>query len=232
MSEEINNFKLLNVKNLSHSYYQGSKKILVLDNISLEIKKGEMVGLVGPSGSGKTTLLNLIGLMEKTQSGEILIDDKLVNPKTLKKRNEIRRENIGFIFQFHRLLSNFSARENIAIPQMISGFPKKIALSRADELLEMVGMIDRKFFMPGKLSGGEQQRVAIARGVANNPSIILADEPTGNLDPVSSQKIFDILKELVILSKISCLTVTHNNELAKKMDVVYELKDSKLNKIK
>ena len=229
MNKENNNHNLLNIKNLSHSYYQGLKKILVLDNINFTLKKGEMVGLVGPSGSGKTTLLNLIGLMEKTQSGEIYIENTLVNPINLKYRNEYRRKNIGFIFQFHRLLSNFSARENIAIPQMLSGFSKKIALSRADELLEMVGMIDRKFFMPGKLSGGEQQRVAIARGVANNPSIILADEPTGNLDPVSSQKIFDILKKLVLLSNMSCcslvFTITPKDSLnsttSKKLEVFF-----------
>ena len=223
---------LVSVKSLTHSYKQGSNNILVLDKINFDVKKGEMVGLVGPSGSGKTTLLNLVGLLENAQSGRIILNNDLVNPNKLNMRNNFRRQYIGFIFQSHRLLSNFSARENIAIPQMLQGLTKKIALSRADELLEMVGMHARRFFLPGKLSGGEQQRVAIARGVANNPLLILADEPTGNLDPKSSEIIFDILKKLVIQSKITCLTVTHNLGLANKMDRIFELKESKLNIIK
>ena len=208
----------LKIKNLSYSYEKGKNTTLVLNNISFEIKKGEMVALVGPSGSGKSTLLNLIGLLEQLKLGKIFLNKELINPTSKLIRNNIRLNRIGFVFQFHRLLPEFSARENIAIPQMMTGLTKNLALKRSDELLEMMDLINRKNNRPGELSGGEQQRVAIARSLANAPSILLADEPTGNLDSQTALIVINQLRKIVSQTKLTCLIVTHNIEIANLMD--------------
>ena len=208
----------LKIKNLSYSYEKGKNITQVLNNISFEIKKGEMVALVGPSGSGKSTLLNLIGLLEQLKLGEIFLNKELINPTSKLIRNNIRLNRIGFVFQFHRLLPEFSARENIAIPQMMTGLTKNLALKRSDELLEMMDLINRKNNRPGELSGGEQQRVAIARSLANAPSILLADEPTGNLDSQTALIVINQLRKIVSQTKLTCLIVTHNIEIANLMD--------------
>ena len=208
----------LKIKNLSYSYEKGKNTTQVLNNISFEIKKGEMVALVGPSGSGKSTLLNLIGLLEQLKLGEIFLNKELINPTSKLIRNNIRLNRIGFVFQFHRLLPEFSARENIAIPQMMTGLTKNLALKRSDELLEMMDLINRKNNRPGELSGGEQQRVAIARSLANAPSILLADEPTGNLDSQTALIVINQLRKIVYQTKLTCLIVTHNIEIANLMD--------------
>ena len=208
----------LKIKNLSYSYEKGKNTTQVLNNISFDIKKGEMVALVGPSGSGKSTLLNLIGLLEQLKLGEIYLNKELINPTTKLIRNNIRLNRIGFVFQFHRLLPEFSARENIAIPQMMTGLTKNLALKRSDELLEMMDLINRKNNRPGELSGGEQQRVAIARSLANAPSILLADEPTGNLDSQTAFIVINQLRKIVSQTKLTCLIVTHNIEIANLMD--------------
>ena len=208
----------LKIKNLSYSYEKGKNKTQVLNNISFEIKKGEMVALVGPSGSGKSTLLNLIGLLEQLKLGEIFLNEELINPTSKLIRNNIRLNRIGFVFQFHRLLPEFSARENIAIPQMMTGLTKNLALKRSDELLEMMDLINRKNNRPGELSGGEQQRVAIARSLANAPSILLADEPTGNLDSQTALVVINQLRKIVSQTNLTCLIVTHNIEIANLMD--------------
>ena len=208
----------LRISNLSYSYEKGKNKTQVLNNISFEIKKGEMVALVGPSGSGKSTLLNLIGLLEQLKLGEIFLNKKLINPTSKLIRNNIRLNRIGFVFQFHRLLPEFSARENIAIPQMMTGLTKNLALKRSDELLEMMDLINRKNNRPGELSGGEQQRVAIARSLANAPSILLADEPTGNLDSQTALIVINQLRKIVSQTNLTCLIVTHNIEIANLMD--------------
>ena len=208
----------LKIKNLSYSYEKGKNTTQVLNNISFEIKKGEMVALVGPSGSGKSTLLNLIGLLDQLKLGEIFLNKKLINPTSKLIRNNIRLNRIGFVFQFHRLLPEFSARENIAIPQMMTGLTKNLALKRSDELLEMMDLINRKNNRPGELSGGEQQRVAIARSLANAPSILLADEPTGNLDSQTALVVINQLRKIVSQTKLTCLIVTHNIEIANLMD--------------
>ena len=208
----------LKINNLSYSYEKGKNITQVLNNISFEIKKGEMVALVGPSGSGKSTLLNLIGLLERLKIGEIFLNKELINPTSKLIRNNIRLNRIGFVFQFHRLLPEFSARENIAIPQMMTGLTKNLALKRSDELLEMMDLINRKNHRPGELSGGEQQRVAIARSLANAPSILLADEPTGNLDTQTALIVINQLREIVSQTKLTCLIVTHNIEIANLMD--------------
>ena len=208
----------LKIKNLSYSYEKGKNTTQVLNNISFDIKKGEMVALVGPSGSGKSTLLNLIGLLEQLKLGEIFLNKELINPTSKLIRNNIRLNRIGFVFQFHRLLPEFSARENIAIPQMMTGLTKNLALKRSDELLEMMDLINRKNNRPGELSGGEQQRVAIARSLANAPSILLADEPTGNLDSQTALVVINQLRKIVSQTKLTCLIVTHNIEIANLMD--------------
>ena len=208
----------LTIKNLSYSYEKGKNTTQVLNNISFEIKKGEMVALVGPSGSGKSTLLNLIGLLEQLKLGKIFLNKELINPTSKLIRNNIRLNRIGFVFQFHRLLPEFSARENIAIPQMMTGLTKNLALKRSDELLEMMDLINRKNNRPGELSGGEQQRVAIARSLANAPSILLADEPTGNLDSQTALVVINQLRKIVSQTKLTCLIVTHNIEIANLMD--------------
>ena len=208
----------LKIKNLSYSYEKGKNTTQVLNNVSFEIKKGEMVALVGPSGSGKSTLLNLIGLLEQLKLGEIYLNKELINPTTKLIRNNIRLNRIGFVFQFHRLLPEFSARENIAIPQMMTGLTKNLALKRSDELLEMMDLINRKNNRPGELSGGEQQRVAIARSLANAPSILLADEPTGNLDSQTALVVINQLRKIVSQTNLTCLIVTHNIEIANLMD--------------
>ena len=208
----------LKINNLSYSYEKGKNITQVLNNISFEIKKGEMVALVGPSGSGKSTLLNLIGLLEQLKLGEIFLNKELINPTSKLIRNNIRLNRIGFVFQFHRLLPEFSARENIAIPQMMTGLTKNLALKRSDELLEMMDLINRKNNRPGELSGGEQQRVAIARSLANAPSILLADEPTGNLDSKTALVVINQLRKIVSQTRLTCLIVTHNIEIANLMD--------------
>ena len=218
MSNLIIENQYLKIKNLSYSYEKGKNTTQVLNNISFEIKKGEMVALVGPSGSGKSTLLNLIGLLEQLKLGEIYLNKELINPTTKLIRNNIRLNRIGFVFQFHRLLPEFSARENISIPQMMTGLTKNLALKRSDELLEMMDLINRKNNRPGELSGGEQQRVAIARSLANAPSILLADEPTGNLDSQTALIVINQLRKIVSQTKLTCLIVTHNIEIANLMD--------------
>lgn len=224
----ISQEEFLAIKNLSHSYSKGSLKTTVLENLNVVINKGEMVALVGPSGSGKTTLLNLIGLLDELKNGKIYLKGKLINPNKHFDRNEIRLHQIGFVFQFHRLLPEFSARENIAIPQMLTGLTKKLSLKRSDELLEMMGIYDRRNNRPGELSGGEQQRVAIARGLANAPDVLLADEPTGNLDPNTAQEVITQLRQIVSETGLTCLTVTHNIDIACSMDRTLKLEKGKI----
>ena len=225
----MSNENFLIVKNLTHIYSQGKKNLKILDNINLNLCKGEMVALVGPSGAGKTTILNLVGLLDEVQKGEIILEDELINPSNSKLRNNIRLKKIGFVFQSHRLLPEFTARENISIPQMLLGLTKTLALKRSDELLEMLGMENKKYSRPGILSGGEQQRVSIARGLANAPKILLADEPTGNLDPRTAEEVFNQLKLIIQKTELTCLMVTHNFNLANKMDRIIELDKSKIN---
>ena len=196
---------ILNVKNISFSYFKGINKTEVLNNISFDLNKGEMVALVGPSGSGKSTLLNLIGLLEELKSGKIYLNKKLINPNSVNDRNKIRLNEIGFVFQFHRLLNEFTAIENIAIPQMLTGLNKELSIKRAEELLDMMGLRNRKNSKPGQLSGGEQQRVAIARSLSNAPKLLLADEPTGNLDPKTALEVINHLRLIVNETKLTCL---------------------------
>lgn len=218
MNKYNQNREILFLQDISHIYNQDYQKIKVLNNVNIKVFKGEMVSLIGPSGTGKSTLLNIAGLLETPTLGSVSVagqNCKKINEDT---KTKIRGHQIGFIFQSHRLFPEFSALENVMIPQLIMGTNKLKAEKRSKELLSMLGLDKRFNFRPAKLSGGEAQRVAIARSLANSPNLILADEPTGNLDPISAKNVFDILYKLVKSLDISCLIATHNYNLAKLMD--------------
>ena len=187
-----------------------------------------MTALIGPSGAGKSTLLNIAGMLEDAASGEVFVNGKNISQMRSGKKAAFRRANIGFVFQTHRLLPEFSALENIAIPQMLNGLNRFEAETRAQQLLSMIGLEDRAKHRPGQLSGGEQQRVAIARAVANAPSLLLADEPTGNLDPETGQSVFQTLRQIIKGTGASALVVTHNMDLAKSMDKTYLLNSGQI----
>ena len=193
--------------------------------INIEIKKSELISVVGASGAGKTTLLHILGTLDRADSGDILIDNISVKKLSEKKLSEFRNRSIGFVFQFHHLLPEFTASENVSIPQMINGISKKEAAKRSEELLDIVGLSDRMDHKPSELSGGEQQRVAIARALANKPKIIFADEPTGNLDSANSNVIHELILKLKNEFGITFLLVTHNKSLIKLGDRLLEMKD-------
>jgi len=213
------------------TFAQGEERLEVLRGASLAIQPGEMVALVGPSGAGKSTLLHVAGLLEPPQGGEVLIDGQPCGGLDDDARTRLRRDRLGFVYQFHHLLPEFSARENIVIPQMIAGVAKGAAGARADELLAAVGLGARASHRPGKLSGGEQQRVAIARALANRPSVLLADEPTGNLDPETADAVFDQLMALVRGQKLAALVATHNMALAARMDRTLALRNGQISEV-
>ena len=222
------NDPILSISELERYFYQGDKKINILMNAELNLYPGKLTALIGPSGAGKTTLLNIAGLLEKPNSGNVKICNQDTFKLSEKERTLIRRKHIGFVFQSHRLFQEFSAIENIIIPQMLSGLEYVEAKKRALQLLEMIGLSNRKSHRPGSLSGGEQQRVAIARAVSNAPSILLADEPTGNLDPETAFKVFENLKNIIHQTETAALIVTHNLNLANLMDEVLEIKMGKV----
>ena len=219
---------LLELKDVWRSYNQGGSKLNVLTGASLKVRAGEMTALVGPSGSGKSTLLNIAGLLEQPDSGKVFIDAVDSGRLRQGKRTLLRREHIGFVFQFHRLLPEFSALENVMIPQMLNGLDKLESADRADQLLAMVGLQDRVDHRPGLLSGGEQQRVAIARAVANAPRVLLADEPTGNLDPDTAKDVFGHLAAITRATQTAALVVTHNQQLALNMDSILTIVNGKV----
>ena len=219
---------LLELKDVWRSYNQGGSKLNVLTGASLTVRAGEMTALVGPSGSGKSTLLNIAGLLEQPDSGKVFIDKVDSGRLRQGKRTLLRREHIGFVFQFHRLLPEFSALENVMIPQMLNGLDKFESADRADQLLAMVGLQDRVDHRPGLLSGGEQQRVAIARAVANAPRVLLADEPTGNLDPDTAKDVFGHLAAITRATQTAALVVTHNQQLALNMDSILTIVNGKV----
>jgi lipoprotein-releasing system ATP-binding protein len=218
----------LALEQVVRTFDQGEGKLEVLRGASLAVMPGEMVALVGPSGAGKSTLLHVAGLLEAPQSGEILINGAPCGGLSDAQRTLLRRNHLGFIYQSHHLLPEFSARENIVLPQMIAGVSKYDAGLRADELLASVGLSARAHHRPGKMSGGEQQRVAIARGLANNPAILIADEPTGNLDPETADGVFEQLLLLVREKKLAALMATHNMALAARMDRTLSLRNGQI----
>lgn len=213
MSEAV-----LTLSAIKRGYREGPARVEVLKGADLSINRGEMVALVAPSGAGKSTLLHVAGLLEKPDAGDVHIEGKLLGDIDEAGRTALRRSTIGFIYQFHHLLPEFTALENVVMPQLIRGFPKREAEVRGRELLGVLGLEPRLNHRPAELSGGEQQRVAIARALANGPALLLADEPTGNLDPKTSDTVFSALSALVRGAGVGALVATHNLELAGRMD--------------
>lgn len=216
---------ILSVRNLHRSYKSGPKTLHVMTGADIDIYPGEMVGLIGPSGSGKSTLLHAAGLLEKPNAGEVFINGRECLKLPDDERTAIRRETIGVVYQFHHLQKEFSALDNVAIPQMIAGKSHRAAEAEAARLLGIMGLAERAHHKPSQMSGGEQQRVAIARAIANKPQVLLADEPTGNLDPTTSGNVFQSLFDLTRLEGVSALVATHNMELTKYMDRVLTVRD-------
>ncbi len=223
---------VLSVRKLARSYQSGHETLEVLRRVDLDVRPGEIVGLIGPSGSGKSSLLHAAGLLEEPSGGEVWVDGEECLALSDAERTRTRRAKIGFVYQFHHLLPEFTALENVALPQMISGVKKKDAKAEAARLLTMLGLKDRMEHQPAQLSGGEQQRVAIARAIANHPRILLADEPTGNLDPATSGNVFQSLFDLIRIEKVAALIATHNHELIGFMDRVFTLRDGHLERVR
>jgi lipoprotein-releasing system ATP-binding protein len=216
--------EVLAVNDLRKSYQEGKKgRLEVLRGVSFTLHKGEMMALVGPSGSGKSTLLHMCGLLDQPDSGSIRIDGQEAGKAGDNFSTRLRLEKIGFVYQFHHLLPEFSALENVAMPQMIAGVKKKQAEVRAKELLTQVGLAERVTHRPAELSGGEQQRVAIARALVNHPAVIIADEPTGNLDQDNAHMVFEVLLDVCRKEGTSILMATHNLELAGKLSRVIDI---------
>ena len=213
---------------ISRRYTQGETSLTVLDDADLTVRKGEMVALVGPSGSGKTTLLQIAGLLAKPDSGAVTIAGTDYSTASDGKRTRARLKHLGFVYQFHHLLPEFTALENVTMPQLIAGVNERQARTRAQELLTLLGLDARMTHLPSMLSGGEQQRVAIARAMANEPTLIIADEPTGNLDPHTADQVFSIFSKLVKESGVGALIATHNLELAGRMDRMVKLSNGKI----
>ena len=213
---------------IERRYHQGAATLDILKSAELAVWPGQSVALIAPSGTGKSTLLHIAGLLEHPDSGEVYIDGTATTSLSDAERTRIRRTEIGFVYQFHHLLPEFSAVENVMLPQMIRGLSKKEAHKRADELLSYLGLGERLDHRPAQLSGGEQQRVAIARAVANAPRILLADEPTGNLDPTTAGHVFSALSQLVKASGLAAVIATHNMDLAQRMDRRVTLQDGKV----
>jgi lipoprotein-releasing system ATP-binding protein len=207
------------------TFSQAGAPLEILRGASLQIQRGEAVALVGPSGAGKSTLLHIAGLLEHADGGDVLLAGKSCNGMNDAERTAMRRKYLGFVYQFHHLLPEFSALENVMLPQLVAGLDKKNARGRARQLLATVGLAQRETHRPARLSGGEQQRVAIVRAIANAPRVLLADEPTGNLDPHTADGVFVELMRLVRATGLAALIATHNPELARRMDRVVTIRD-------
>jgi lipoprotein-releasing system ATP-binding protein len=219
---------VLSIRGLKRNYVTGERTLEVLKGADLDVFPGELVGLIGPSGSGKSSLLHAAGLLEHPTAGTIVIDGEDCSTLTDAARTRIRLREIGFVYQFHHLLPELSALDNVALPLMIAGQPRGKAETRARALLSEMGLADRLTHQPSQLSGGEQQRVAVARALANSPRLLLCDEPTGNLDPTTSLAVFQNLHDLARSRGVAAVVATHNLELTGHMDRVLALKDGRL----
>jgi len=219
---------VLEITNISRYFVQGERQLTILDGADFSLNAGETVALVAPSGTGKSTLLQIAGLLEKPNSGNVVVNGRDCGALNDTMRTAVRRSEIGFVYQFHHLLPEFTALENIMMPQLIAGLSRVDAKERATQLLEYMRIGHRGDHRPSELSGGEQQRVAIARAVANAPSVLLADEPTGNLDPETAGYVFEALDALVRQSGLSAVIATHNHELASLLDRRVTLEDGKV----
>ncbi|MCP5364086.1 MAG: ABC transporter ATP-binding protein [Hyphomicrobiales bacterium] len=219
---------LIRLECIARTFGQGRTSLKILRGINLHLRPGEIVGLIGPSGAGKSTLLHIAGLLEKPDDGDVFLSGEPCGRLSDEARTAQRREHIGFVYQYHHLLPEFSAMENVVIPQLIAGRPRKAAEEHARQRLSSLGLAERIGHRPGQLSGGEQQRVAIARALANDPRVLLADEPTGNLDPHTAGEVFDMLLRLVKTVGLAAIIATHNPGLASRMDRTVRLEDGVL----
>jgi len=219
---------ILQLEGVTRSFRQGEREIVVLTGVDAVLWPGQAVALVGPSGAGKSTLLHITGLLESPTTGRIFLNGRDCATLSEGERTRLRRKEIGFVYQFHQLLPEFSALENVVLPQLILGRARKAAEARALSLLTGLGLGERANHRPAELSGGEQQRAAICRGLANSPKLLLADEPTGNLDPHTSEYVFRELIELIRHQGVAALIATHNLELARRMDRVLQMQDGRL----
>ncbi len=222
-----NRSDIIQIRGLSKIYMNGVE-VRALDNVDLDIKKGEFLSIIGPSGSGKSTLLHMIGILDTPTSGNISIDGKVITDMSEKERSKVRNEVLGFIFQYHHLMPDFNALENVMMPLLIGGMKNRDAKRQASSLLEEVGLGDRMDHRPNQLSGGQAQRVAIARALANNPGIVIGDEPTGNLDTKASDMIYDLLRKLNRDRGQTFILVTHDEEMARKTDRIIRIVDGRI----
>jgi lipoprotein-releasing system ATP-binding protein len=220
--------KLIEIKNIYKSFAQGGQSLEVLKNINYTLEPGKIVGLIGTSGAGKSTLLQIIGLLDKPDSGDIIIKDVRVNDVNNEMITKIRGRHIGFVYQAHHLLPAFTALENVVLQDLLNGVSKKIATQRAKHILYMLQLGSRLNHYPAQLSGGEQQRVAIARALVKAPALILADEPTGNLDPYNADLVFNLFIDIVRELNLSALIASHNEQLMLKMDKIIALKNGQI----
>ncbi len=222
---------ILQVQDLKKAYESGERRLDVLRGVSFEVKSGEIVALLGQSGTGKSTLLHCAGLLDRADEGLIMLGDEAANTLSIPAQTKLRRTAIGFVYQFHYLLPDFDALENVMMPLIIAGQSRESAKQRATSLLERMGLAERMHHRPGRLSGGEQQRVAIARALANKPKLLLADEPTGNLDEATASRVFALMLDLVREEGASALIATHNPALADKMDRKLEMMRGHLSEV-
>jgi len=219
---------VLSLSGVTRSYKSGDRTLNVLRGVDLDLLPGQVTGLVGPSGSGKSTLLHIAGMLEKPDTGKVMISGRDALKMSDHDRTMVRRIQLGFVYQFHHLLPEMNAVDNVAAPLMLNGMSRGKARNRAQELLRQMGLAERDHHQPGRLSGGEQQRVAIARSLANRPKVLIADEPTGNLDPVTSRVVFQSLFDIARQEGVAVLVATHNLELTSYMDRVLSLHDGHL----
>ncbi|MEL7108212.1 MAG: ABC transporter ATP-binding protein [Pseudomonadota bacterium] len=219
---------VLELRNIVREYKSDAGILKVLEGADLVLNPGELVGLVGPSGSGKSTLLHTAGLLEKPEGGQVFLEGQDCMALNDAGRTKLRREKLGFVYQFHHLLPEFNARDNVAMPLMVGGLARRRAREKADALLAEMGLSERLKHQPGQMSGGEQQRVAIARALVNDPRLVIADEPTGNLDPATTERVFESLIRMARGEGAAVLVATHNMALTQHMDRVLTLQDGKL----
>jgi lipoprotein-releasing system ATP-binding protein len=222
----------LELRGVHQEFGKGATAVRVLESADLEVKSGELVAIVAPSGAGKSTLLHICGLLERAQSGEVVINGVSTSGMSDRQRTMLRRNTIGYVYQFHHLLPEFTALENVVMPQLISGRSQKDAEARSHALLDLLGVDPRALHRPAELSGGEQQRVAIARAAANHPRVILADEPTGNLDPATSDLVFNALASLIRDEGAAGLIATHNHDLARRADRIVTIRNGLVEPLK
>ena len=219
---------ILSAKNVSKTFRDGKRSVEVLRDINIVVEQAEMVAVVGTSGSGKSTLLHILGGLDSPNSGEVIVAGQNIHSLSIKKQGELRNKKLGFVYQFHHLLGEFSALENVSLPLIIGGMGESRARNRAQEIINKVGLKDRASHTPAELSGGERQRIAIARAMVTRPACILADEPTGNLDHKTAQSVNDLMFELNRAENTSFLIVSHDLKLAQSMQTRYELEDGRL----